>query len=216
MEELIKWVGPINLKIENINLLNKDINKEDEFDKKTLNINSSDYIDTNRQMIEAHELGHIAGAAVNEGTSRPGIMSSREQDIFKSSMLPLREPTLSGPQGSQQREASRRSLEDFIHSQKPQEVKADLDALRFSMYDKGIYDIRKGTKFSDLDFENARQKLGKDRVFKRLENRVGKKNFVNCSIWKCLVIPSYQTEKDIVFFGILFFSLYKIYDLKGR
>jgi hypothetical protein len=106
-------------------------------------------------------------------------MSGREQDIFKNSMLPLKEPTLSGPQGSQQREASRRSLEDFIHSQKPQEVKADLDALRFSMYDKGIYDIRKGTKFSDLDFENARQKLGQDRVFKRLENRVGKKNFVN-------------------------------------
>jgi hypothetical protein len=145
----------------------------------SVNINSSDYIDTNRQMIEAHELAHIAGAAVNEGTSRPGIMSGREQDIFKSSMLPLREPTLSGPQGSPQREASRRSLEDFIHSQKPQEVKADLDALRFSMYDKGIYDIRKGTKFNDLDFENARQKLGKDRVFKRLENRVGKKNFVN-------------------------------------
>jgi hypothetical protein len=145
----------------------------------SININPSDYIDTNRQMIEAHELGHIAGAAVNEGTSRPGIMSGREQDIFKSSMLPLKEPTLSGPQGSQQREASRRSLEDFIHSQKPQEVKADLDAVRFSMYDKGIYDIRKGTKFNELDFENARQKLGKDRVFKRLENRVGKKNFVN-------------------------------------
>ena len=145
----------------------------------SVNINSSDYIDTNRQMIEAHELAHIAGAAVNEGTSRPGIMSGKEQDIFKSSMLPLKEPMLSGPQGSQQREASRRSLEDFIHSQKPQEVKADLDALRFSMYDKGIYDIRKGTKFSELDFENARQKLGQDRVFKRLENRVGKKNFVN-------------------------------------
>jgi hypothetical protein len=145
----------------------------------SVNINPSDYIDTNRQMIEAHELGHIAGAAVNEGTSRPGIMSSREQDIFKSSMLPLREPTLSGAQGSKQREASRRSLEDFIHSQKPQELKADLDALRYSMYDKGVYDIRKGTKFSDLDFENARQKFGQDRVFKRLENRVGKKNFVN-------------------------------------
>ena len=145
----------------------------------SVNINPSDYIDTNRQMIEAHELGHIAGAAVNEGTSRPGIMSGREQDIFKSSMLPLREPTLSGAQGSKQREASRRSLEDFIHSQKPQEVKADLDALRFSMYDKGIYDIRKGAKFSELDFENAKQKFGQDRVFKRLENRVGKKNFVN-------------------------------------
>ena len=145
-----------------------------------VNINPSDYVGTSKQAIEAHELAHIAGAMGNRGTgTREGGMSSREQDIFKSSMLPLKEPMLSGPQGSQQREASRRALEDFQHSQKPDEVKADLDALRFSMYDKGIYDIRKGAKFSELDFENAKQKFGQDRVFKRLENRVGKKNFVN-------------------------------------
>jgi hypothetical protein len=47
------------------------------------------------------------------------------------------------------------------------------------MYDKGIYDITKGQKFTESDFEKAKQNLGKDRVFKRLENRVGKKNFVN-------------------------------------
>jgi len=145
----------------------------------TVNINPLDYIDTNRGMVEAHELAHIAGAMESEGTTRPGVMSAREQEIFKKSMLPMKEPVLSGPQGSQQREASKRALEDFMHSQKPKELKADLDALRFTMYDKGIYDITKGQKFTESDFEKAKQNLGKDRVFKRLENRVGKKNFVN-------------------------------------
>jgi len=145
----------------------------------TVNINPLDYIDTNRGMVEAHELAHIAGAMESEGTTRPGVMSAKEQEIFKKSMLPMKEPVLSGPQGSQQREASKRALEDFMHSQKPKELKADLDALRFTMYDKGIYDITKGQKFTESDFEKAKQNLGKDRVFKRLENRVGKKNFVN-------------------------------------
>jgi hypothetical protein len=145
----------------------------------SVNINPLDYIDTNRRMVEAHELAHIAGAMESEGTTRPGVMSAKEQEIFKKSMLPMKEPVLSGAQGSQQREASKRALEDFEHSKKPKELKADLDALRFTMYDKGIYDITKGQKFTESDFEKAKQNLGKDRVFKRLENRVGKKNFVN-------------------------------------
>lgn len=144
-----------------------------------VNINPSDYVDTDRASILAHELAHIAGATVPEGTTRPGIMSGREQEMFKKSMLPLKEPTLSGVQGSKEREASKRALEDWQHSQKPHEAKADLDALRFMMYDKGIYDITKGKKFTETDFETANQNLGKDRVFKRLTNRVGKKNFVN-------------------------------------
>ena len=145
----------------------------------TVNINPLDYIDTNRGMVEAHELAHIAGAMESEGTTRPGVMSAKEQEIFKKSMLPMKEPVLTGAQGSKEREASKRALEDFEHSKKPKELKADLDALRFTMYDKGIYDITKGQKFTEADFEKAKQSLGKDRVFKRLENRVGKKNFVN-------------------------------------
>jgi len=47
------------------------------------------------------------------------------------------------------------------------------------MYDKGIYDITKGKKFTETDFQKAKQNLGNDRVFKRLENRMGKGNFVN-------------------------------------
>jgi hypothetical protein len=141
-----------------------------------VNINPSDYIDTSKEAIQAHELAHIAGAM---GEVRPGMMSAKEQEIFKKSMLPMKEPVLSGVQGSKEREASKRALEDWKHSQEPDEAKADLDALRFMMYDKGIYDITKGKKFTESDFEKAKQNLGKDRVFKRLTDRVGKKNFVN-------------------------------------
>lgn len=144
-----------------------------------ININPADYIDTSKESIMAHELAHLAGATVPKGTTRPGVMSAKEQEIFNKSMLPLKEPTLSGVQGSKEREASKRALEDFIHSKKPEESKADLDAIRFMMYDKGIYDITKGKKFTEADFEKAKQSLGKDRVFKRLTDRVGKKNFVN-------------------------------------
>lgn len=146
-----------------------------------VNINPLDYIDTNKETIVAHEFAHIAGAeGPNKlGMTLPGGMSKKEREIFKQSMLPLKEPTLSGVQGSKEREASKRALEDWQHSQKEDEAKADLDALRFMMYDKGIYDITKGNKFTDEDFEKAKQSFGKDRVFKRLTDRVGKKNFIN-------------------------------------
>ena len=134
----------------------------------TININPLDYEGSSRQSIEAHEIAHV-------GTP---TMSYQESEIIRNSMLPMAEPKLSGVQGSKEREASKSALEDYQHSQKPEEVKADLDALRFMMYDKGIYDITKGQKFTESDFEKAKQNLGKDRVFKRLENRMGKKNFV--------------------------------------
>jgi hypothetical protein len=139
-----------------------------------VNINSSDYTGTSRESIIAHELGHIAGA-----TDRSGGMSSLEKDIFRNSMLPMKKPVISGVQDSEERNASIRNLEDFMHLQKPYEAKADLDALRFMMYDKGVYDITKGKKFTETDFEKAKENLGKDRVFKRLTDRVGKKNFIN-------------------------------------
>jgi hypothetical protein len=134
----------------------------------TININPLDYEGSARQSIEAHEIAHV-------GTP---TMSYQESEIIRNAMLPMKEPVLSGVQGSKERDASRRALEDFKHLQKPEEAKADLDALRFMMYDKGIYDITKGQKFTESDFEKAKQNLGKDRVFKRLENRMGKKNFV--------------------------------------
>jgi hypothetical protein len=46
------------------------------------------------------------------------------------------------------------------------------------MYDKGIYDITKGKKFTESDFEKVKQSFGKERVFKRFTDKMGKENFV--------------------------------------
>ena len=137
----------------------------------TININPSDYEGSSRQSVEAHEIAHVA--------TPPSTIGGDEFGIFMGSMLDLKKPIVSGSQGSKEREASIEAVGDFQHSQKPWEAKADLDALRFMMYDKGIYDITKGKKFTETDFEKAKQNLGKDRVFKRLADRMGKKNFVN-------------------------------------
>jgi hypothetical protein len=136
----------------------------------TININPSDYEGSSRQSVEAHEIAHVA--------TPPGTMGGDEFGIFMGSMLDLKKPIVSGSQGSKEREASIEAVGDFQHSQKPWEAKADLDALRFMMYDKGIYDITKGKKFTESDFEKAKQSFGKDRVFKRLADRMGKENFV--------------------------------------
>lgn len=141
-----------------------------------VNINPFDYSGTSKESIEAHELAHIAGATE---LGKLAGMSSQEHDMFKQSELPTERPKPSGVQGSEENKASYRDIEDYEHMRKPKEAKADLDALRFMMYDRGIYDITKGNKFTDTDFEKAKQILGKDRVFKRLTDRMGMKNFIN-------------------------------------
>ena len=160
--------------LENIQPLEYDPSKRSEafpFDVggPTINVNPSDYKTFSKQSVEAHEIAHV-------GTP---TMGGNEFGIFMGSMLPLKKPVLSGVQGSKEREAAIETLEDFEHLQKPLEAKADLDALRFMMYDKGIYDITKGKKFTETDFEKAKQSFEKDRVFKRLTDRMGKKNFIN-------------------------------------
>ena len=160
--------------LENIQPLEYDPSKRSEafpFDVggPTINVNPSDYKTFSKQSVEAHEIAHV-------GTP---TMGGNEFGIFMGSMLPLKKPIVSGVQGSKEREAAIETLEDFEHLQKPLEAKADLDALRFMMYDKGIYDITKGKKFTETDFEKAKQSFEKDRVFKRLTDRMGKKNFIN-------------------------------------
>lgn len=148
------------------------------YGKSTMVINPHDYADTSEDMVKAHEMAHIGGAAVADGGG--GLqMSDFEKDLLTKSLLPNTRPTISGVQGSEENKISYRNLEDWEHLKKPQEIKADLDALRYKMYDTGIYDITKGQKFTESDFEKSKKSFSKDRVFKRLENRIGKDNLIN-------------------------------------
>jgi soluble lytic murein transglycosylase-like protein len=161
--------------LENIQPLEYDPSKRSEaiidyYDGSTINVNPSDYKTFSKQSVEAHEIAHVA--------TPTSTMSNDEFGIFMGSMLPLKKPIVSGVQGSKEREASKEAVGDFEHLGKPWEAKADLDALRFMMYDKGIYDITKGKKFTESDFEKVKQSFGKERVFKRFTDRMGKENFV--------------------------------------
>lgn len=183
--------------LENIQPLEYDRSKRSEaiiYDDNgpTININPSDYEGSARQSVEAHEIAHVA--------TPPGTIGGNEFGIFMGSLLPLKKPIVFGVQGSKEREASEEAVGDFEHASKPWEAKADLDALRFMMYDKGIYDITKGKKFTETDFEKAKQNLGKDRVFKRLENRMGKENFVK--LMNTIALADDQEEAPIAMGGM--------------
>lgn len=161
--------------LENIQPLEYDPSKRSEaiidyYDGSTINVNPSDYKTFSKQSVEAHEIAHVA--------TPTSTMSNDEFGIFMGSMLPSKKPIVSGVQGSKEREASKEAVADFEHLIKPWEAKADLDALRFMMYDKGIYDITKGKKFTESDFEKVKQSFGKERVFKRFTDKMGKENFV--------------------------------------
>ena len=183
--------------LENIQPIEYDPSKRSEaiidyYDGSTINVNPSDYKTFSKQSVEAHEIAHVA--------TPQSTMGGNEFGIFMGSIIPSKKPIVSGVQGSKEREASKEAVGDFEHLQKPWEAKADLDALRFMMYDKGIYDITKGKKFTETDFQKAKQNLGNDRVFKRLENRMGKENFVK--LMNTIALADDQEEAPIAMGGM--------------
>ena len=183
--------------LENIQPLEYDPSKRSEaiidyYDGSTINVNPSDYKTFSKQSVEAHEIAHIA--------TPQSTMGGNEFGIFMGSMLPSKKPVVSGVQGSKEREASKEAVGDFEHLQKPWEAKADLDALRFMMYDKGIYDITKGKKFTETDFEKVKQSFGKERVFKRFTDKMGKENFVK--LMNTIALADDQEEAPIAMGGM--------------
>ena len=183
--------------LENIQPLEYDPSKRSEaiidyYDGSTINVNPSDYKTFSKQSVEAHEIAHVA--------TPQSTMGGNEFGIFMGSMLPSKKPVVSGIQGSKEREASKEAVGDFEHLQKPWEAKADLDALRFMMYDKGIYDITKGKKFTETDFEKVKQSFGKERVFKRFTDKMGKENFVK--LMNTIALADDQEEAPIAMGGM--------------
>jgi len=183
--------------LENIQPLQYDPSKRSEaiidyYDGSTINVNPSDYKTFSKQSVEAHEIAHVA--------TPQSTMGGNEFGIFMGSMLPSKKPIVSGVQGSKEREASKEAVGDFEHLQKPWEAKADLDALRFMMYDKGIYDITKGKKFTETDFEKVKQSFGKERVFKRFTDKMGKENFVK--LMNTIALADDQEEAPIAMGGM--------------
>jgi hypothetical protein len=65
-----------------------------------------------------------------------------------------------------------------IHVRDPDEFKSDLNALRYSMFDKGIYDIRKGKEFTKEDLERAKEVLKDNPSLERSLDAAGESGFI--------------------------------------
>jgi hypothetical protein len=110
------------------------------------NVNPKDYAgDINT--VKAHEIAHAVDTKESD-------LSRKEVDLL-----------YSATEGWGKRLPDRLSpelwskVQDAQHLIKPRELRADLNALRFLMYDKDIYDIRKGKEFTKEDLEKAKEKL---------------------------------------------------------
>ena len=121
-------------------------------------------------MVIAHEWGHVGGA-------KDLKLSQKEQGLIKESFIQER-PKITGVQGSEEYKKSLEEYNDWYHLNKPQEVKADLDALRFHLYDEGIYNILEGNEFTEKHLEEAKKKFKDERVLRRLEKKIGKDNLI--------------------------------------
>ena len=108
------------------------------------------------ETVLAHEIGH----AIDNTTAF-------EDSLITSTMLPFSEfnksfytidPVTGNYQPINQKDDIRRSQALHIRND-PQEFKSDLNALRYLMFDKGVYDIRKGKEFTKEDLERAKEKL---------------------------------------------------------
>jgi len=114
----------------------------------------------------AHEIAHAVDTT-------EGDLSQKELDILSSSIegwgkrLP---DSLSPELWSKVQYAQ--------HLEKPRELRADLNALRFLMYDKDIYDIRKGKEFTKEDLERAKEKLKGNKSLDRTLMVTGDDNLI--------------------------------------
>jgi hypothetical protein len=123
----------------------------------------------------AHEIGHAIDSTTNF-----------EDSLITSSMLPWSEfnkpfysgvDPVSGNPIITQKDDIRREQAKHVRND-PQEFKSDLQALRYLMYDRGVYDIRKGKKFTKEDLERAKEKLKGNQSLERTIQAAGENGLI--------------------------------------
>jgi hypothetical protein len=123
----------------------------------------------------AHEIGHAIDSTTNF-----------EDSLITSSMLPWSEfnkpfysgvDPVSGNPIITQKDDIRREQAKHVRNA-PQEFKSDLQALRYLMYDRGVYDIRKGKKFTKEDLERAKEKLKGNQSLERTIQAAGENGLI--------------------------------------
>jgi hypothetical protein len=131
------------------------------------NVNPKDFAgDINT--VKSHEIAHAIDTNIDD-------LSNRERELLTSATegwFNKRVPRTLSPELYQKVQLAQ-------HLEKPTELKADLNALRFLMYDKDIYDIRKGEKFTKEHLEKAKEKLKGNQSLDRTLMVTGDDNLIN-------------------------------------
>jgi hypothetical protein len=117
--------------------------------------------------VKAHEIAHAIDTYQDD-------LSQKEVDLLLSSVEDwnTRIPEVLTPEVW-------RKVQLAKHVLQPHELRADLNALRFLMYDKDIYDIRKGEKFTKEHLERAKEKLKGNTSLDRTLMVTGDDNLIN-------------------------------------
>jgi len=162
-----------------------DSTKRSEANAPALTGNPS-YVNINKQELNklnipistglAHELSHVIGAKTNGQNNVIGF-NQTERDKLTGAVTKQR-PVISGPQGSPEYQQTNKEFDNWKYLLKPEEIKADLDASRWNMFNKNIYDIREGQPFTKEHLEQAKPTLQDDESFNRLLQQVGDDNYI--------------------------------------
>jgi hypothetical protein len=127
--------------------------------------------------VMAHEIAH---AIDSDSSFERQLISNAmlqgdafyDQPQFYSEVNPA-----TGNRMSNQKDRIREAMASYVRND-PQEFKSDLNALRFLMFDKGIYDIRKGKEFTKEDLERAKEKLKGNESLERSIDAAGESGFI--------------------------------------
>jgi hypothetical protein len=129
------------------------------------------------QTVTAHEIAHAIDS--DSPFERQLIYDTMlegdafyKQPQFYSGVNPL-----TGNRISNEKDRERKGMALYVKND-PQEFKSDLNALRFLMFDKGIYDIRKGKEFTKEDLERAKEKLKGNQSLERSIDAAGESGFI--------------------------------------
>lgn len=145
----------------------KKLTDTSEYDPPTQKVNISPYDYLSNKYLKpksvvVHELSHVAGA-MEPGTPKipfPMTLSEKEaNEIYNRNRL----STLDASKLTDEQRAL------LSHDVSPHENKADLDTLRYLLYQDGLYDAGK-QNFSKEMLQKAKQKYGSDGMVKRLFN----------------------------------------------
>jgi len=170
----IKTAGfPIKQGLSNVNIDNNQLGQ----------INKQYNVNTKLDDVVAHELSHVSRQLTPKEEEFIASMNKQKiaSDLFKEfkKQGPVYDSKTLKPAGFSEWLSNSYEPNPAVHDSSPNEIKADLDALRFQMQKKGIYDVSKRNMSAD-DFKKATQDkdIQNSVEFKRLMQRFNPNNII--------------------------------------